>query len=160
MNTSTTPNPELELRLSRRLLDVLIRFSLVVILVSFCYQVFAPFISLMAWALILAVTLYPLQRIVVRKLRVRQGVAATMIVMAAVVMIVAPTAVLLVSFGDSVQATAQSLQGKPIEVPPPRPGVEDWPHTEELPDVDCGQCHDDVATLYAGSLHGGVTARP
>jgi cytochrome b subunit of formate dehydrogenase len=33
-------------------------------------------------------------------------------------------------------------------------GVEDWPHTEELPDVDCGQCHDDVASLYAGSLHG------
>ena len=33
-------------------------------------------------------------------------------------------------------------------------GVEDWPHVEELPDVDCGQCHDDIATLYAGSLHG------
>lgn len=33
-------------------------------------------------------------------------------------------------------------------------GVEDWPHTEELPDVDCGTCHDDIAAVYAGSLHG------
>lgn len=33
-------------------------------------------------------------------------------------------------------------------------GVEDWPHTEELPDVDCGACHDAVASQYAGSLHG------
>ena len=147
MNTSTTPNPELELRLSRRLLDVLIRFSLVVILVSFCYQVFAPFISLMAWALILAVTLYPLQRIVVRKLQVRQGVAATMIVMAAVVMIVAPTAVLLVSFGDSVQATAQSLQGKPIEVPPPRPGVEDWPLVGKRVHAIWMKAHTDLPAL-------------
>ena len=127
MNSSTTPNPELELRLSRRLLDVLIRFSLVVILVLLCYRVFAPFISLMAWALILAVTLYPLQRIIVKKLNVRQGLAATSIVMAAILMIVAPTAVLVASLGDSVQQSVHTLQAKPIEVPPPRPGIETWP---------------------------------
>lgn len=127
MNTSYQPNPELELRLSRRLLDVLIRYGLVVVLVLLCHRIFSPFIGLMAWALILAVTLYPLQRFVAKKLRVRQGVAATIIVVLATLMIVAPTAVLLVSFGDSVQATAQSLQGKQIEVPPPRPGVENWP---------------------------------
>ncbi len=127
MNASMTPNPELELRLSRRLLDVLIRYGMVLVLVLLCHRIFAPFIGLMAWAVILAVTLYPLQRYIARKLKVRHGVAATIVVLAAVVMIVAPTAVLLVSFGDSVQATAHSLQGKPIEVPPPRPGVENWP---------------------------------
>lgn len=33
-------------------------------------------------------------------------------------------------------------------------GFEDWPHPEELQDVDCAVCHDDVAKVYAGSLHG------
>ena len=33
-------------------------------------------------------------------------------------------------------------------------GVEDFPHKEELADVDCGGCHDDIAKVYAGSLHG------
>ena len=122
MTASYQPDPQLELRLSRRLLDVLIRYGLLLVLVLLCYRIFAPFIGLMAWAVILAITLYPLQQYAARKLKLRPGVAATAVVLAAVLMIVAPTAVLLVSFGDSVQATAHSLQGKKIEVPPPRPG--------------------------------------
>lgn len=127
MNASFQPNPVLEQRLSRRLLDVLIRFSLALVLVLLCHRIFAPFIGLMAWALILAVTLYPLQRIVVKKLKVRQGVAATIIILSSTVMFVAPTAVLVVSLGDSVQATVHKLQGKPIVVPPPRAGIQEWP---------------------------------
>jgi len=33
-------------------------------------------------------------------------------------------------------------------------GFDDWPHEDELEDVDCAMCHDDVAEIYAGSLHG------
>ena len=42
------------------LLDVLIRAGLILALVMLCYQVFAPFLTLMVWALILAVALYPM----------------------------------------------------------------------------------------------------
>jgi len=30
----------------------------------------------------------------------------------------------------------------------------EFPHAENLAPVDCGQCHDDIAALYDGSLHG------
>jgi len=33
-------------------------------------------------------------------------------------------------------------------------GFDDWPHDEELTDVDCTTCHDDVAEIYAESMHG------
>ena len=33
-------------------------------------------------------------------------------------------------------------------------GFEDWPHAEELDEVDCSMCHDDVAETYQHSLHG------
>jgi predicted PurR-regulated permease PerM len=56
------PDQELERRLSARLMDVLIRAALLLALAVLCYQVFAPFLALMAWALILAVTLYPLHQ--------------------------------------------------------------------------------------------------
>jgi predicted PurR-regulated permease PerM len=59
MNAPYKPDLDLEMRLSRRLLDVFIRAGLVFALAALCYQIFSPFISLMAWALILAVTLYP-----------------------------------------------------------------------------------------------------
>ena len=33
-------------------------------------------------------------------------------------------------------------------------GFDDFPHPDELADVDCTICHDDVAEIYAGSMHG------
>lgn len=33
-------------------------------------------------------------------------------------------------------------------------GFTDFPHAERLQPVDCGSCHDDVAKIYAESLHG------
>ena len=51
------PDHEFEERISSRLLDVLIRAGLIGLLAALCYVVFAPFLTLMAWALILAVTL-------------------------------------------------------------------------------------------------------
>ena len=36
---------------------------------------------------------------------------------------------------------------------------EDWPHPEELEDVDCAMCHDGVAEIYGESLHGQVVAQ-
>ena len=59
MNAPSKPDRELEGRLAGTLFDVLIRFALALVLAFLCYEVFAPFLSLMVWAVILAVTLYP-----------------------------------------------------------------------------------------------------
>ena len=45
-----------------------------------CYRIFSPFLTLMVWALILAVNLYPLHRSLAAKLGGKQGLAATLIV--------------------------------------------------------------------------------
>ena len=68
MNTPYEPDHELEDRLSRRLLDTLIRAGLVLTLVLLCYHIFSPFLTMMLWALILAVTLYPLQQKLAKRL--------------------------------------------------------------------------------------------
>jgi len=38
-------------------------------------------------------------------------------------------------------------------------GVEEFPHQEKPAPVACGSCHDDVAQIYAESLHGQAVAR-
>ena len=48
--------------LSEDLMDVLIRLGLVAFLVVMCVRIFAPFMGLVLWALVLAVTLYPIQQ--------------------------------------------------------------------------------------------------
>ena len=83
MNPPLKPVDATESRIAENLLEVLIRAGLLFALVAICYRVFSPFLVLMAWAVILAVTLYPLHQILARRMGGRQGLAATVIVLVA-----------------------------------------------------------------------------
>src|SRR5262245_35090575 len=104
MNRPAPLDHEFEKRVSSRLLDVLIRAGLIGALAVLCYYVFAPFLTLMAWAIILAVTIYPLHRSLARRLGGKQGLAATTVVIVGGLLIVTPTALLMNSFGSSIHA--------------------------------------------------------
>ena len=127
MSKTTDLSSESEQRTASRLLDVLIRAGLVLALAMLCYRVFSPFLTLMAWAVILAVTLYPLHQSLARKIRDKQGLAATVLVLLGIVLIVAPTAVLMNSLGDSVLQLIRDVQANSLAIPAPREGVAEWP---------------------------------
>jgi predicted PurR-regulated permease PerM len=139
-----SPDLELETRLSRKLLDVLIRAGLVFALTVLCYRIFSPFISLMAWALILAVTLYPAQQKLARKTGGGQGLAATLLVLGGIVLIVVPTAVLLVALGESVHDLVGAVQQDTLRIPAPAPGVAEWPVVGEKIHGLWSQAHADL----------------
>ncbi len=124
---SWQPDHEFERRVSARLLDVLIRAGLIGVLAVLCYVVFAPFLTLMAWALILAVTLYPRHRALARRLGGRQWLAATIVVIGGILLIVTPTALVVNSFGTSIHGVARAVQQNTLKVPEPRAGIQDWP---------------------------------
>jgi predicted PurR-regulated permease PerM len=127
MSTEETVDVDRERRLSNTLLDVLIRAGLVLALVALCYQIFSPFLTLMAWAVILAVTIYPLHRKLAAKLGGKNGWSATLIVLLGAVLIVAPSAVLMNSLGDSVHSAIERVQNNQVEIPAPRESVAQWP---------------------------------
>ena len=126
-NPSDQPPPDLEKRLAAGLLDALIRAALLLALVVLCYGIFSPFVSLMAWALILAVTLDPAHQGLARRLGGREGLAATLLVLGGIVLIVAPTSVLMVMLGDSVQNFIGHLRDNTLKIPPPSTSVAGWP---------------------------------
>ena len=120
-------DPDLEKRLSRSLLDVFIRAGLVFAMVVLCYQIFSPFVALMAWALILAVTLYPMHQKLARRMGGKQGRAATLLVIGGIVLIGLPTAVLMFELGDSVHDIVGRVRENGLQVPAPSPAVAEWP---------------------------------
>jgi predicted PurR-regulated permease PerM len=113
--------------LSSRLLDVLIRAGLILAIVLLCYRIFSPFLTLMVWALILAVAIYPLHQSLARRMGGKQGLTATVITVIGAIVIVVPSALLLSSLGDSVQSFVHGIQNHTLQVPAPRPGVAEWP---------------------------------
>jgi predicted PurR-regulated permease PerM len=127
MNVPSQAEREHAERESGRLLDVLIRAGLILALAMLCYQVFSPFLTLMVWAVTLAVALYPVHRYVAAKVGGRQWLAATLITVLGIGLIVVPLAVLLSSMGDSVRDFVHDVQNNALEIPPPRPGVAEWP---------------------------------
>lgn len=108
-----------EKRLVARFMDMFIRFGLILALASFCYTVFSPFINMMLWAVILAVTLYPLHQYFAAKLGGKQGWASTLIVLLGIVLIVAPTVLMISSLAESASAMIDKLSGQSFAVPPP-----------------------------------------
>lgn len=147
MNLPSHPDRELEQRLASRLMEVLIRAGLILVMVWLCYRVFSPFLTLMVWALILAVTLYPLHQFLADRIGGRQGLAATLLVVVGVALIVAPTALLVSSLGDSVHQLVNDVQNNTLRIPAPRPGVEEWPVIgQKLHDV-WAKAHADLPAL-------------
>jgi len=147
MNIPSQPDQELGQRLAAPLLDVLIRAGLILVMAMLCYQVFSPFLHLMVWALILAVTLYPLHQSLASKIGGKQGLAATLLVVVGIVLIVVPTAMLLSALGDSVQQLVHDVQNNTLKIPAPRPSVKEWPVVgKQIHDV-WSKAHADLPAL-------------
>jgi predicted PurR-regulated permease PerM len=111
---------------SRNLLDVLIRAGLITVLAIFCYEVFRPFLDLMLWSMILAVTLYPLQT----KLRPRlgsDGRTATAIVLIGIATMLVPLYLLGISLAESAEQALDVVKTGEYHIPPPPDSVAAWP---------------------------------
>lgn len=112
---------------SRALLDVLIRAGLIVALAIICYRVFHPFLDLMLWSLILAVTLYPIQRRLQPRLKGRNGRTAVVIVAVAICVLLVPIYLLGDSMTASVEKAITLVRSGSFQVPFPNDAVAGWP---------------------------------
>ncbi|MFJ4542070.1 AI-2E family transporter [Pseudomonas sp. NPDC088885] len=113
--------------LSGGLLDVLIRAGLITVLVLFCFQIFEPFLNLMLWAVILAITLYPLHTLLKRKLGSKDGRAATLIVVVALALLMVPIYLLGTSITESVEGALAILKSDTVTIPLPNEKIATLP---------------------------------
>jgi predicted PurR-regulated permease PerM len=147
MTPPITPDRDVEKRLASRLLDVLIRAGLIVAVVILCYRVFSPFLTLTVWAVILAVTVYPLHRTIARRLNGRQWLSATLLTLLGIALFVVPTAVLMSSLGDTLQDFVKGVQANTLEIPPPPDSVAGWPFVGQKLHGAWSRAHADLPGL-------------
>jgi len=114
-------------RLSAEITEAMIRVGVIAFLVVMCVRIFEPFMGLVLWALILAVTLYPPHQRLAAKLGGRQGRAATVLVLAGLVVIGVPTAMLGGSAAHFINDTISAVEAHSISIEQPDPSVAQWP---------------------------------
>jgi predicted PurR-regulated permease PerM len=81
----------------------------------------------MIWSIILAVTLYPLHQAIARRVRDKQWLASTILIIGGLLLVVIPTALLMNSFADTVRNFIIAVQTNTFAIPPPREGIENLP---------------------------------
>lgn len=113
--------------LTKDLLDIMIRVGLIAFLVVVCVRIFAPFMGLVLWALILAVTLYPLHQRLSKRMGGKQGRAATLVVLVGILLVGVPSVMLASSFATSIKDVHTAFENNTISVMPPNPSVAEWP---------------------------------
>lgn len=121
------PTPTSEKALSRGLLDVLIRAGLIAVLAIWCYHIFRPFLDLILWSMILAVTLYPLQVRLKGLLGNKEGRTATLIVVIAIGILIVPIYLLSTSMAASMEGAVATVKSGSFHIPPPADSVASWP---------------------------------
>ena len=147
MSLSSLHDADFERRLARRLLEVLIRATLLLAMALLCYRVLAPFLPLAIWALIFAVTLYPLHLRMAAYLGGRSGLAATLLVLLGVIVLIVPIAMLMSSLGNSIRSLIEAIQQNTLRIPAPSEAVAAWPVVGDKLYALWGQAHDDLPSL-------------
>lgn len=118
------PNQE---TLHRRATDLMVRLGIVGLLAYWCFAIFRPFLMPFVWGVVLAVGLRPLYAGIERAAGGRRKLAATLLILACLVVVAIPTFLLAGSLVDGVRSVSSHLEAGDVKIPPAPERVAQWP---------------------------------
>ncbi len=110
-----------------RATEATIRIGLLIALVGWCFSIVRPFVTPVAWGVILAVALHPVYRLLQAQLGGRSRLAAVGLVLASLVVLIVPTALLAGTLVEGVRMLAERLDAETPLIPMPPESVQGWP---------------------------------
>lgn len=111
----------------RRALESSLRIGLVLGLVLWCYRIAGPFLPPIIWGVILAIAIQPIYAALCRVLGGRRSLAASILVVGALLVLIVPAVLLTTNVVESATRLADKVEAGTLEVPPPPAGVAAWP---------------------------------
>ena len=107
--------------------DVYVTLLIISLFAYMSFRLLAPFVSILIWATILAVALYPLWVWLTGKFGGRSALASTLIAVVGLAVLVTPTVLAVDSIIDTLGNAAAKLSGDQFHLPPPKESIKDWP---------------------------------
>lgn len=115
------------LSFSKNAMTAFLQIGAVLLLLYWCLLIVSPFIGLVAWGLIIAVAIHPMHLRLAAAVGGSQKRAAILIVLIGLIVLVAPTWMMVDSSIDSARSLGSDLRDGTLVIPAPDPGVADWP---------------------------------
>ncbi len=110
-----------------RVVETVIRVAVIAVLAIYCFQIVRPFIVPVVWGVIITVAVHPGFVRLRAALGERNRLAATLFTLLALVVLVAPTAMLSDTMVAGVRDLTRAVNEGTLDVPPPPQGVAHWP---------------------------------
>ena len=118
MEKSTAKNP----------INTYINIVLLTLLMAWSFLIVKPFVTLIVWAIILAVALYPIyQKLLKLTKGKKKGLVTSLFILVLLALLITPTISLTSSLIDSGTELYAKFEEGNIKVPPPSADVQSWP---------------------------------
>lgn len=104
-----------------------LRIGFIALLLIWSFLIVKPFILLILWAIIIAVTIYPLFDKLAAALGGRTKLASTIITLTGLVLLIVPSFFFINSTVESLNDFSGKMETGIIEIPPPSEEVANWP---------------------------------
>jgi predicted PurR-regulated permease PerM len=114
-------------QLLRNAVDITVKLGILLLVLAWCFRIISPFITIVFWALIIAITLYPLFNRLSRQMNGRKKTAAAIITLLLLAVIVVPGSIFTDSLVEGVRTFSHSFNREDLVIPPPDPQVKEWP---------------------------------
>jgi predicted PurR-regulated permease PerM len=108
-------------------LEASIHIGLAILLGGGCLLILYPFVPLLCWGIIIAVSVYPAFKKLRGLLGEHEGLAATLFGVLLLALLIGPMVLLAGTLVDAAQNLAAHLQDGTLYIPPPPAKVETWP---------------------------------
>ncbi len=110
-----------------RITDRVIRLAFLGLFAWWSLELVLPFAGIAIWSVILAVALYPIFTRLARLLGGRRRLAAAVLTVGVLCVVGGPVALLATNLVETVVGLLAALDDGTLRIPPPPPGVADWP---------------------------------
>lgn len=152
-----------------QIIETAIKIALIALLAFSCYRIAAPFLTMIVWAGIIAIGVYPLYIMLKNKSGLSAGKSATLISLIMLVLFITPSYIISDSLFKNAQAISHHLKNDTLEIPAPPEKVTNlpligkklytfWNHAAESPKKALGLYNEQIkSTLkWITSLVGSI----
>jgi len=90
-------------------MEIIVPIGLMLLLMSWCFNIIAPFISPIVWGIVIAIGTYPMCQWFIKKTNLGNGLGSTLFTLIMILLLITPTVMLTGVLFEDAQSLAKNL---------------------------------------------------
>ena len=114
-------------QIEKNVINLTVKLGVLLLLFFWCFSIIQPFITPVVWAIVIAVSMYPLYVMMLGKMGGKKGLTGTLLTIILLTLLLAPVIMFSGSMVEGIQSLSAALEQGTLKVPAPSTNVKEWP---------------------------------